>query len=194
MNILVIAAHPDDEVLGMGGTIKKYTAKGDDVKIVFMATGIFSRRTPNYKNSTNYSLNEDTSKRLKVELNDLRKNALKATKILGVKDVEFNDLPDNELDKISNLEITKKIEDLVSRYHPDIVYTHSQNDLNIDHRVLYNATITAIRPTTKNSVKEILCFEVPSSTEWNYPANFVMHNIQRHTHIERHTQRETHTH
>lgn len=172
MKILVIAAHPDDEVLGMGGTIKKYTDKGHDVKIVFMATGIFARRKDRYENSTKYEIAKKTRKNMSKELSQLQNDAKKASKIMGVKNTEFMDFPDNEMDKVSNLEITKKIEDLIEEYQPSTVFTHSQYDINIDHRILYNATITATRPVKGCKVKDVISFEVPSSTEWYFPSKF----------------------
>lgn len=172
MKNLVIAAHPDDEVLGMGGTIKKLTKSGSDVKIVIMATGISSRRSVNYNNSTKYEVNDQTLKKINEQILKLRKDAKNASTILGVKDIQFEDFPDNEMDTVSNLQITKKIEEIIQSYKPDVVYTHSQFDINVDHRVLYFATITATRPKKNQNVKEVLCFEVPSSTEWYFPSAF----------------------
>lgn len=172
MKVLVLAAHPDDEVLGMGGTIKKFTRKGYDVKIVIMATGIRSRRSTSYENVTSYSENPKDEKMISNQLKKLQNDAQKASKILGVKKLEMLDFPDNEMDKISNLEVTKKIEEIIEKFKPKIVFTHSKNDLNIDHRILYNATITATRPSPTTTVKQVLTFEVPSSTEWNFPEKF----------------------
>jgi len=172
MKFLVIAAHPDDEVLGMGGTIKKLTKTGHDVKIVIMSTGITSRRSINYKNSQIYDTNPETAKIMKNQIKKLQKDAIRSSKILGVKDIEFEDFPDNELDIVSNLEITKKIEKIISDYRPDTVYTHSKFDINVDHRALYNATLTATRPRNKSNIKDVISFEVPSSTEWDFPSQF----------------------
>ena len=172
MKILVIAAHPDDEVLGMGGTITKYVKNGDSVKIIIMATGIFSRRSSNNTNASVYEVDESVWGEMSKQVQNLQKDAIKASKIMGVKDVEFLNFPDNEMDKKSNLEITKKIEHVISKFKPDIVFTHSQHDVNIDHRIIYDATITATRPFSKFKVKEVISFEVPSSTEWNFPSKF----------------------
>jgi len=172
MKILIIAAHPDDEVLGMGGTITKYVKSGHEIKIIIMATGIFARRTKNYRNSTQYDLEKKTSKSLEKELVELQKDALKASKIMGVKNIEFMNFPDNEMDTISNLQVVKKIESLIDQFEPSIIYTHSKYDVNIDHRILYDATITATRPTADCKVKEVYSFEIPSSSEWNFPSNF----------------------
>ena len=98
MKILVLAAHPDDEILGMGGTIKKFTKSGDKVKIVIMSQGIFARRSLNYKNSTKYNPDKSFKKEANSQLKKLRKDARKAAKIVGVNDIEFHDFPDNEMD------------------------------------------------------------------------------------------------
>ena len=172
MKILVIAAHPDDEVLGMGGTITKYVKKGHKVKIIIMATGVFSRRSSEHTNSTVYHVNEKVLEKMTKQVQNLQKDAIKASKIMGVKDIEFLDFPDNEMDKISNLEVTKKIESEIAEFRPDLVFTHSQYDINIDHRIIYNATITATRPLSKFRVKDVISFEVPSSTEWYFPSKF----------------------
>lgn len=168
MKILVIAAHPDDEILGMGASIKKLTKSRHDVKILIMATGITSRRSLNYKNSTNYKINNKTKKATEKQLKELQSNARKASKILGVTKLEMLDFPDNEMDKVSNLEITKRIEKAIEKFKPSIIFTHSEHDLNIDHKITYNATITATRPSQKFSVKKVMTFEIPSSTEWNF--------------------------
>jgi len=172
LKVLVIAAHPDDEVLGMGGTITKYVKDGHELKIVIMATGIISRRSSEYTNLTSYQVNEKIIEKMKGQVNALQKDAIKAAKIMGVKNIEFVDFPDNEMDKISNLEITKKIESSIADFRPDVVFTHSQNDINVDHRMIYDATITATRPHSKYQVKKVISFEVPSSTEWYFPAKF----------------------
>lgn len=172
MKILVVAAHPDDEVLGMGGTIKKLTKSGNDVKIVIMATGILSRRSSNYQNSVKYDIDDKTVKKMNEQIVKLRKDAVNASKIMGVKDIQFEEFPDNEMDTVSNLQITKKIEEILELYRPDVVYTHSQFDINVDHRALYFATITATRPKKNQSIKEVISFEVPSSTEWYFPSSF----------------------
>jgi len=172
MKVLVLAAHPDDEVLGAGGTIKKNIDQGNEVKIVIMATGIFSRRSHNFENSVEYENSKKSQKLMEKELKVLRQNAEKASRILGVKDIDFYDFPDNEMDKVSNLEVTKSIEKIIKSFKPEFVLTHSNSDLNIDHRIIHNATLTATRPMNTSSVKEVISFEIPSSTEWNFPSTF----------------------
>ena len=170
MRILILVAHPDDEVLGMGGTILRHSQKGDLVKVVYFATGISSRRSTNYKNNATYE-QEENSDIIQKEIQELQNDAKKSCKILGVKDMEFYDLPDNEMDSIPLLKVIKIVENEIKKSKPDRIYTHHYNDLNIDHRVLFNATLTACRPAD-DKIKELVTFEVPSSTEWNYPFRF----------------------
>ena len=170
MKILVIAAHPDDEILGMGGTILKHRKKGDDVRVIFLATGITSRRTSKYRNSTKYEISKSETKIMNNEITSLKTDAIKALKILKVNDVNFYNFPDNEMDSIPLLQIVKTIEKEVSTFKPNIVYTHHRNDLNVDHQMSYRAVLTACRPINRQI--EIISFEVPSSTEWNYPLIF----------------------
>lgn len=172
MNILVIAAHPDDEVLGMGGTIRKYTKLGHNIKILIMSTGITSRRSIDYKNKTDYESSEKIQTKIKKQILELRKDSKKAVKILGVKDIEFLEFPDNEMDLVSNLEITKSIEKKIKLFKPEIVFTHSSHDINIDHKVCFTATLTATRPKKNSNIRKVFSYEVPSSTEWNFPSHY----------------------
>ncbi len=152
--ILVIVAHPDDEVLGCGGTIAKLINKKKKVRVVFLSDGESSR-----------------FKKINIKKNLYRKKcAIKAMKVLGVKDFSFSSFPDNEFDKVSLLKITKKIESEVKKFNPDTIITHHNSDLNIDHQITSRATLTACRPKVRNNVKLILFFEILSSTEWNIPS------------------------
>jgi len=123
LKILVVAAHPDDEILGMGGTILKHRKKGDTVRVIFLATGITSRRTTKYRNSPKYEINESETKIIKNEIKSLRKNATSALKLLKVNDVNFYNFPDNEMDTVSLLQIVKTIENEISTFKPHVVYT-----------------------------------------------------------------------
>jgi LmbE family N-acetylglucosaminyl deacetylase len=154
--ILVIAAHPDDEVLGCGGTMARLTREGNRVYTIILGEGITSRDEK-----------RDTSKR-KKELRSLRDQAKKANTLLGVKRTFIFDLPDNRFDTVALLDIVKTLEKVKKEVKPDIVYTHSYGDLNIDHRITFEAVLTAFRPVKGESVKEIYSFEVPSSTEWAF--------------------------
>lgn len=153
--ILVIVSHPDDEVLGCGGTIAKLVKTGSQVLVAFLADGVNSR--------------EAEIELLKNELIERRASANKACKILGVNDVIFCDFPDNEMDLVSLLKITKKVEEIISNFSPDTIFTHHIGDVNIDHQLTHKAVVTACRPQTGKSVKTIFSFETPSSTEWQLP-------------------------
>ena len=171
MRVIIFVAHPDDEVLGMGGTILKHSQNGDFVKVVYLATGITSRRSTNFQNSVSYEQNENKTNQIQKEIKNLRNDAKKSCNILKVKDSKFYDFPDNEMDSVPLLKIIKVIEKEIKETKPDRIYTHHFHDLNVDHRTVFNAVMTATRPIRLN-VKEIISFEVLSSTEWNYPMQF----------------------
>lgn len=156
-SILILAAHPDDEVLGCGGSIAKLADEGAAVHVAFMADGVFARA------------GEEQAQR--SELVSRRAVAQKACNILGVRSVSFGDFPDNRMDTILLLEITKAVEALIVKYQPETVFTHHAGDVNIDHRRLHDAATSACRPQSGHSVKTLLCFEVPSSTEWQLPGS-----------------------
>lgn len=156
-SILILAAHPDDEVLGCGGTIAKLADEGEIIHVVFLADGVLSRA----EDQRNYQ----------VELNTRRIAAQKACDILGVQSVFFGDFPDNRMDTIALLDITKAVEELIAKHQPEMVFTHHSGDVNIDHRRLHEAVVTACRPQHGHPVKTLLCFEVASSTEWQLPGS-----------------------
>jgi len=152
--VLIIAAHPDDEVLGCGGTIARHASQGDDVHILIMAEGITSRDSK-----------RDADSRGK-DLSILAETAQKTGSFLGAKTVELLSYPDNRMDTLPLLDLIKAMEIRLERIKPSIVYTHHHADLNIDHQVTHQAVITACRPYPGQSVRTLLFFEVPSSTEW----------------------------
>lgn len=156
-SILIIAAHPDDEVLGCGGTIIKLARQGATIHVAFLADGVLSRH--------------NESSELQAELDSRRLAAQKACEILGSKTVYFGEFPDNRMDTIALLDIVMVVEKLIIKYQPDMIFTHHVGDLNIDHRRTHEALITACRPQLGSPVKTILCFEVPSSTEWQTPGS-----------------------
>ena len=127
MKVLVVVAHPDDEVLGCGGTIAKYSKNGHKVNIVIVAEGLTSR--DNERN---------LNKRL-LQLNSLKKQSKEASQILGANSIEFLSLPDNRLDSLDLIEIIKKIEKIVFKFKPQEIFTHHYGDLNIDHRIVHQA-------------------------------------------------------
>ena len=152
--VLVVAAHPDDELLGCGGTIIKHIIAGDEVHIVIMAEGITSR---------DEFRNEGLRK---LELEELHNVSEKVCKFLGAKSLKMLNFPDNRMDSVALLDIIKPIEEIVEAVKPSIVYTHHAGDVNIDHVITNRAVITACRPLPDTSVKEILFFETLSSTEY----------------------------
>lgn len=152
-SILVVAAHPDDEVLGCGGYIANQVKSGAEVLVTLLSDGVTSRQG-------NLGLQEIEARRHAASL---------AAKVLGVSDVSFGDFPDNKLDSVPLLEVIKRIEVVIKRVQPSIVITHFGGDLNIDHRIVNQAVLTACRPTVDQVVKQIMFFEVSSSTEWQVP-------------------------
>ena len=156
--ILVVASHPDDEILGCGGTIAKLSRSGNIVKTIILTKGISSRF--------------DSNKNEIIKLQDkLNKSSKAANKVIGVKNLKFFDLPDNQFDNNSLLSLTKVIEKEIKNFKPNIIFTHFINDLNIDHQYTSRAVLTAARPQTKNSVEEILFFEINSSTDYQINSN-----------------------
>jgi LmbE family N-acetylglucosaminyl deacetylase len=152
--ILIVAAHPDDEVLGCGGTMARHAAAGDRVDIFIAAEGATSRDEV-----------RNAGARAR-EIAALRKSAAKAATVLGARAPRFGGFPDNRMDSVPLLEVTKAIEALVAELRPRVVYTHHAGDLNVDHRVVHQAVVTACRPQPGHCVDSLLFFEVPSSTEW----------------------------
>jgi N-acetylglucosamine malate deacetylase 1 len=162
--VLIVAAHPDDEILGCGGTIAKHSAMGDEVHVLILAEGITSRSDQRHP--------ELCSK----ELSELAKAAQKANNILGVTDLQLKSLPDNRMDSLDRLEIIKLLEEVINVLKPEIVYTHHAGDLNIDHRMTHEAVVTACRPIPGQVVKKLLFFEVASSTEYQVAGTFQVFN------------------
>ena len=171
MNVLIVVAHPDDEVLGMGGTISKHTMNRDKVSIVYLTAGITSRRNPGYSSRATYDINNTDKKLMDKEIEKLKLDSLKSNKILGVHNSTFYNLPDNELDSIPRLKIIKIIEKEIQKSKPDIVYTNHYGDLNMDHKLVYESCLTACRPIHSKNPK-LFAFGVISSTEWNFPSSF----------------------
>ncbi|MGF1730515.1 PIG-L deacetylase family protein [Photobacterium kasasachensis] len=147
--VLVVAAHSDDEALGCAGTIAKHIDNGDQVTVMFMTDGVSSREE------------------LEVQAGELRNEAaIKALGILGVAEVKQYSFPDNKMDSVPLLDVVQAVEEVLSEYNPSVVYTHFASDLNMDHCITHRAVMTACRPQSWSSVREIYSFEVLSSTEW----------------------------
>jgi len=155
-NIIIFAAHPDDELLGCGGTIKLLSKK-NNVIVVFFTTGITSRNTKNAN----------------ISINKLKIHSEKSAKILGIKSIIFLDLQDNKLDTYPRLEIIQRIEKIINNFKPSKIFTHHFSDLNIDHEIVSKSVITACRPNHFNKyLKQIYLFETLSNTEWSIQRKF----------------------
>jgi LmbE family N-acetylglucosaminyl deacetylase len=152
---LVVAAHPDDEILGCGATAARLVQEGREVYFAILGEGITSR----HENRAAADLEQSSL---------LHRNAQAAAAIVGVKDIFLHKLPDNRLDTLPLLDVIKMVEDLIERVKPEVIYTHHPGDLNVDHGVIHRAVLTATRPMAGQSVREIYAFEVPSSTEWAF--------------------------
>ena len=157
--VLVVAAHPDDEVLGCGGTIARHVDAGDQVQVLIVAEGATSR------------LQHRDRVQAGEALSALAQAAQKAGTILGAPGVELLDLPDNRLDSLDRLDLIKCIEQRIARHQPQVVYVHHAGDVNVDHRRLHEAVVTACRPTPGHPVQRLLSFEVASSSEWQPPGS-----------------------
>jgi N-acetylglucosamine malate deacetylase 1 len=162
--ILLVVAHPDDELLGVGATMHKLiNVHKCKVKVVILGEGITSR-----SDARNTKLWEK-------ELANHRKNIYNAAKIIGFHEVKIYDFADNRFDTVALLDLVKVIEKEKTDFKPEIIFTHHGGDTNIDHRCTFEAVITASRPMEHEVVKTIIAFETPSSTEWqaaNYPNYF----------------------
>jgi len=155
MNVLVVAAHPDDELLGCGGTAARLAKEGHSVFFAILGEGITSR----------------PAKREEADpgaVKDLRECSRRVADLLGVKELSTHGLPDNRFDSVDLLEVIKIVEGLIERLRPDAVYTHHGGDLNVDHQIVSRAVLTATRPVAGLVVKELYMFEVASSTEWAF--------------------------
>ncbi len=150
--ILIVAAHPDDEILGCGGTIIKLKEESE-INVIFMTDGVSAR-----------------GKHAKKKL-IRRKKCERLFKYLKINKPIFFNLPDNQMDKVPLLKIVKKVENKITKFKPDTIFTHYSECLNIDHKITYQAVLTACRPLKNSPVKKILSFEILSSTEWSKNKN-----------------------
>ena len=147
-SILVVAAHPDDETLGAGGTVARFAGQGCEVWVCLLCDGVTNRHS---------------------EVNLQRECAERACTVLGAGHVVFCDLPDQRLDALALVDVITPIERCVADLQPEIVLTHFPGDVNQDHRIVFEATMVATRPTPETPVRTVMCFETASSTEWAAP-------------------------
>jgi LmbE family N-acetylglucosaminyl deacetylase len=155
VRVLVIAAHPDDEVLGCGATMARFAREGHEVHVAILGEGITSRSQ--HREEADPSL-----------LDALRARSGEAAKLLGAQEPRLYSLPDNRFDTVALLDVVKLIEEVVDQVAPDAIYTHHPGDLNIDHRVVHQAVLAATRPVAGCPVKEVYACEIPSATEWSF--------------------------
>lgn len=153
--VLIVAAHPDDEILGVGATAARHVAEGDAVYAMILGEGQTSRGTHR----------EDIDKET---VEELHKNTLESAKVIGFREVFFANFPDNRFDEVDLLDIVKAVEEKIRELKPQIIYTHYSGDLNVDHQYTARAVLTATRPIGDYCVEEIYAFETLSSTEWNF--------------------------
>jgi LmbE family N-acetylglucosaminyl deacetylase len=150
MTILAVVAHADDEVLGAGGTLARLAHNGEDVYILILADGVGARGGV-----------EGAERRAQA--------ARRSAACLGAREPIMLGLPDNRLDSVDLLNITKQVEGVIEQLQPHDIYTHHAGDLNIDHAICHRAVLTAARPIPGRSLRRIYAMEVASSTEWNAP-------------------------
>ena len=150
--VLIVAAHTDDEVIGCGGAIARHVAEGDVVNAVFMTDGVSSRAEADQDDLANRNAAAEN-----------------ARGILGIRENVYLGLPDNRLDSLPLIEVIQRLEPIIRKLQPNIIYTHHHGDLNVDHRITHQAVLTACRPMPGSHVQAIYAFEVMSSTEWATP-------------------------
>ena len=160
--VLLVFAHPDDEVLACGATVAKLSEQGYRIFTLILGEGVTARQE------------QRNPELVAQELVSLRGAALKANERIGVKSecVHLCGLPDNRFDTVPLLDVVREIERMIKEVEPTIIFTHWQNDLNIDHQITYRAVLTATRPQPNHCVREIYACEVLSATEWIYPQDF----------------------
>lgn len=148
----MIAAHPDDEVLGVGGTVAKLSAQDVECHLLIVTDGSSSQ----YRDSDHLH-----------EIVEAKKLETKGcADLLGFKTIHYGELPDMKLDKTPHIVINQVIENVVDEVQPDTVFTHFWGDVNRDHQEIYKSTLVIVRPVMGQVVKEVYCYKVPSSTEW----------------------------
>ena len=152
---LVVAAHPDDEVLGCGGTIAQLAARGCAVEILILGEGATSR----YENRQQADM---------AEVDRLERESAQAAAVLGARAVHHMRFPDNRFDQVPLLEVAKSIERCVQATRPELVFTQNGGDLNIDHVITFRATLIATRPTAGGCTRGVLSYQVLSSTDWAF--------------------------
>lgn len=160
--LLVVAAHPDDEILACGGTIARALAAGAAVSVLFLGEGV-SARFP-FGSYDSEQFREETRRRLA--------SAKKSLTILGVSDISFGERYCCQFDTLPQLTLTKEIEEVMDRFKPTILFTHNPSEVNIDHRATYEAVEAACRPTRPSVPRQIYTFEIVCSGNWTFETTF----------------------
>jgi LmbE family N-acetylglucosaminyl deacetylase len=160
--VLVVCAHPDDDILGCGGIMSKYAELGTTFRVIFIAEG----------SSCRFSSDELGSDAVLKTISGRNNFGIKALKKLCVQEYHFYDLPCGRLDTVSIIDINKIIENEIRTFKPDTVFTHAENDANNDHCLVFKATIMATRPCTAIRVKNLYSYEILSSSEWKFTNSF----------------------
>ena len=160
--VLIIAAHPDDDILGCGGLMSKYSNQ-IEFKVVFIAEG----------SSCRFDKNDIKGKNIQEIISNRNSFGIDALNYLGVKNYHFYNLPCGRLDQSPIIEINKIIENEINNFKPDTVFTHSCNDTNNDHLIVHRATQMATRPGARTFVKKLFAYEILSSTEWRFTKTFL---------------------
>lgn len=165
--VLIISAHPDDDILGCGGLMAKYSSSVK-FKVIFIAEG----------SSCRFSESELVKEEVTDVINKRNTSGVKALDILGVKNVEFYDLPCGRLDQVPIININKIIEQEINQFEPDTLFTHSENDANNDHKIVSKASIMATRPNANNFVERVFQYEILSSSEWKFTDAFLPNHFE----------------
>ncbi len=160
--ILIVSAHPDDEILGMGGTIAKAIDNGSEVHVVFLGEGISAR----------FPIGDYESDEFKMQTKIRKEGAIKALELLGVKNYYFGKRLCTQFDTYSRLSIVKEIEQFINELKVDILFTHNPVEVNIDHIITYEAVEIACRPVNNNKPREIYTFEIVCSGNWKFDESF----------------------
>lgn len=161
--ILIIAAHPDDEVLGCGGLLSQCKDKTNkEISVLFISEG----------NTCRFNKSDIESPSATQQIQKRNNNAKKALNFFKVKDYQFVNLTCGRLDTYPLIDITKVIEKKIKDFKPNTIFTHNHDDNNNDHKIVFDATLNATRPGVQNLVNSILSYEVLSSTEWNFIKSF----------------------